>query len=368
MADNTVDHNLDYEASAANIFFFTCVMGISLWNASEVILVTYLKYRHLRTLYFWSIMSSATGVIMCTLSQIINILVVGRSNLVPAALGSLGWIPMVTGQSLVLYSRLHLLYIDAWILRLVLSMIIVDGITFHVTGVVLIMGSNSNHPGPYLMPYSVLEKLQVTAFFIQETVLSSLYLWACYKFLRGHIHGFTNFREKRIHKVKGILRALILMTSIIMILDIAIPVLEYLGLYIFQLSGKNFLYSVKLKIELGVLDQLKDFVKYTRTLEPSLRALDEVEQRRHLEIQWEAALQRAFGSSSHISGRNRPTESGDGTQQSPGHISTIQNHRNADHASTATEPPQYFNIEVLYTSTVQRFSSAEESRSGREGR
>lgn len=368
MVNNGMGGNPNYEISAAVSFFLACLMGIGLWNAGEIILVTYLKYRRLRTLYFWSILTSATGVIVCTLSQIINIWVIGRSDFVPAALGSFGWVLMVTGQSLVLYSRLHMLYIDARTLRYVLTMIIFDATTLHSIGIVLIVGSNSPHPGPFLFPYSIVEKLQVTAFFIQEAVLSGLYLWSSRKFMKKHARGLEDSRDSNVRAVKSTLRELIIMNSIVILLDVAILVLEYLGLYIFQLSGKNFVYSVKLKIELSVLNQLKDFVKRTRCLDQSFQQRNEAEQRQNIERQWESALRRAFGSISRSLGRTRSAETEYGMQESPGHDMRMlgSTRSRMSHVSTTAVPPEFFNIEVVYSSTAQRSSSTEEpdSKSG----
>jgi hypothetical protein len=43
----------------------------------------------------------------------------------------IGWSAMVTGQSLVLWSLLHLVCRSVWNLRLMLCMIIFDGLTMH---------------------------------------------------------------------------------------------------------------------------------------------------------------------------------------------------------------------------------------------
>lgn len=96
----------------------------------------------------------------------------------------------------------------------------------------------------------------MTVFFLQEAILSGLYLWFSRKFLRTHIHQLDDFRDNNKRAVKSTLRALIITNIIVILLDIAVLALQYHGLYILQLSGKNFVYNVynvKLKIQLGVL-------------------------------------------------------------------------------------------------------------------
>lgn len=355
-------NGLDQDLSFKTIFFLASLMGISLWNASEVILVTYLTYRRLRTLYFWSIMASATGVIVCTISQIINSWVTSTSNLLPAVMGSVGWVPMVTGQSLVLYSRLHLLYIDHRILRLVLAMIIIDAITLHGTNIVLAIGASSSSPEPFTWRYIIAEKVEVTIFFVQEALLSGIYLWYARTFVRRHSHHLEDTQDKNVRAVKRTLRSLVVTNIVILLLDLSVLVLQFLGLYIPQLNSKNFVYSVKLKLEIGVLNQLKDFVKRTRTFDSSpTREREDQRQRRarqeeHIEVQWEAALRRAFGSISRSLARTKVGEAVDARARdaqdldASGGSSKSRARRSAERRSQQ----EFFNVELLLATNNER--------------
>lgn len=69
-----------------------------------------------------------------------NVNVPGINQLLIVVLASLGWPLMVTGQSLVLYSRLHMLFIERRTLRLVLAMIIFNALAIHSTGISLSIG------------------------------------------------------------------------------------------------------------------------------------------------------------------------------------------------------------------------------------
>ncbi len=60
---------------------------------------------------------------------------------------TIGWYPMVTGQALVLWSRLHLIVIGARgdkIIKYTKWMIIVNAICLHIPTTVLTFGSNGN--------------------------------------------------------------------------------------------------------------------------------------------------------------------------------------------------------------------------------
>jgi hypothetical protein len=95
---------------------------------------------------------------------------------------------MITGQSLVLYSRWHLITRSTVACgRWVLIMIIVDAIVCHVPILVLLYGANLSNPAPFLSPYSrcdsIYEKVQITIF-IQEVIISGIYVYKTVQFFR----------------------------------------------------------------------------------------------------------------------------------------------------------------------------------------
>ncbi|ORY67258.1 uncharacterized protein BCR38DRAFT_426504 [Pseudomassariella vexata] len=238
-----------------------------------------LLLEHLRR-HFWG-----------TIGFVVNDFELTQSHFVPALLTVCGWTPMVTGQSLVLYSRLHLLYIDSRILRFVLGIIVFNAITMHIP--ILVVASNSHNPGPFLVPYRIYKRIEVTVFFIQETVISSIYLWKSFGFLSSHHFGSGDkepVSSASESEVKAIILHLIAVNFFVIALDITIIVLEYFDLYLIQTSYKSFVYSVKLKCEFGILNRLVHFVKRKR------RAADESSRiTEQLERELETTLARNFG-------------------------------------------------------------------------
>lgn len=152
---------------------------------------------------------------------------------------------MVTGQSVVLYSRLHLVLHDAKVLQFVKYMIILDAILFHGMTTVVHFGTYS-HDQDFSRAFKVIEKFQMTGFCIQGFIISSLYTKEVVRFL----HVVTQ---------KGVRRTmweLFTINILIVALDIALLVIEYLNLSVFEITFKGVVYSVKLKMELAILGKL----------------------------------------------------------------------------------------------------------------
>jgi hypothetical protein len=109
---------------------FLCFSGIAIYNSLELFLTIFMTFKRRATLYFFSLVVATFGVFLYAVA--VFLLVLELTNpYISTSLVNVGWSCMVTGQSLVLYSRLHLLVRDSWILNLILGMIIIDGIVFH---------------------------------------------------------------------------------------------------------------------------------------------------------------------------------------------------------------------------------------------
>ncbi|KAL8386960.1 hypothetical protein RB595_010265 [Gaeumannomyces hyphopodioides] len=274
----TIDSNT---IPAAERFVLAVLQGVSIYNAVELFFIILFTFRRRRGLYFWSMIAANVGVLVNATAFVVNDFGLSRHQLVPAVLIIVGWIPMTTGQAFVLYSRLHLLYVNPRVLRPVFVMIVADAVLGHLPTAVVLIGANSPGPARFLVPYSVYEKIEVTLFFLQETVLSGLYLWRCLRF-------WQHQRLREAGRLRNIILHLVAVNLLIVALDITILGLEYSGLYLLQTSYKAFVYSVKLKIEIGILNRLVDFVRATRGVEFHDRAAKD------LEREWADTLQRAF--------------------------------------------------------------------------
>ncbi|PMD41954.1 hypothetical protein L207DRAFT_582374 [Hyaloscypha variabilis F] len=235
-------------------FTIACFIAVALYNVAELFFIIFATFKKRRGLYFWSFLVSTCGIGLYSIGFLLKDLSLSSQSVFFVTLIVVGWSSMVTGQSVVLYSRLHLVLRDPRKLRLVLIMIICNAVICHVPIIVMVYGANSSNPTPFLLPYSIYEKVQVTIFFIQELLISGLYIIHTIKILRleGNIRGKAS-REVMTH--------LIYVNAIIVFLDLTILGLEYSGLYDIQTAYKGLVYSVKLKLEFSILNRLVELTK-----------------------------------------------------------------------------------------------------------
>jgi hypothetical protein len=122
---------------AMTISAFTAIAWYNVIDLNVVIWMTF-KRRH--GLYFYSLLGSSWGIMVYAIAFLMKFFQVWKNNYVSVAFITIGWYAMVTGQSLVLYSRLHLVVHDKQSIKWVLYMIIIDIFLFHVPTTVLTFG------------------------------------------------------------------------------------------------------------------------------------------------------------------------------------------------------------------------------------
>lgn len=159
---------------------------------------------------------------------------------------------MVPGQSLVLYSRLHLISPNLKLLRFIFWMIIVSAVLLCVPTVTLNLRQYTAHPDAYTRGYKVMEKIQMTLFTAQEVFISCVYLWETRKVMRVILNG----------KARKWMWQLVAMNLLLLLLDIALLAMEFMNLYMIQTTFKSLVYSFKLKIEFAVLSQIVRVIQH----------------------------------------------------------------------------------------------------------
>ncbi|KAI2904846.1 hypothetical protein CBS76997_3663 [Aspergillus niger] len=242
-------------AFKATLLFF---MAIACYNVAELVVMVLSTFRRWKGLYFWSLLlSGCAGVLPYTLGFIMKFFTQAPSNLSVTIL-SIGWWVMVTGQAVVLYSRLHLVICDERILQRVLYMIIANVFLLHVPTTVLTYGSNAvgEEQPAWVIGYNIMEKVQMTSFTIQEIVLSGLYMWETVLMLR-----ICLVRENQ-----KIMYQLIWINIAMLVMDLILLGLEYASFYAVQITLKGAIYSIKLKLEFAVLGRLVAVVQNRRPI------------------------------------------------------------------------------------------------------
>ncbi|KAF1953889.1 hypothetical protein CC80DRAFT_132457 [Byssothecium circinans] len=228
-----------------------CFLAIAVYNVLELFVLIFTTFNKWQGFYFYSVLAATSAIIPHNIGIVLKLYKLSSSNILFNTLILFGWVGMVSGQSLVLYSRLHLLNLRSpQRSRWVLYMIIFDGLICHVSGFVLVFGSaNAPNPKPYQIHFTQFEQVQLCIFFTQECIISGLYIYKAFKLLKSGacIRGLG---------ARRLLRHLLAINVIIMALDVSLLAVEFAEYYSVETAYKSFVYSVKLKLEFAVLNDL----------------------------------------------------------------------------------------------------------------
>lgn len=228
-------------------------LALAVYNTLEIIVKIFRRFRRYHGVYFFSMLAASTGIIIHALGYFLRNFDITNSAPLEITLACGGGMLMITGQSIVLWSRLHLIspgQRDRWLLWMILA----DCVIVQGGATTLFAGSNSPHPDLWLKVYAKWEIFQVTWFVFQECLISGLYIYRTFILMRSS----AAFRGP---DFKRVFRHLILVNVLVISLDITILAFQYAGLYEIQTSWKTLAYSIKLKFEFDILHQLVDFTK-----------------------------------------------------------------------------------------------------------
>lgn len=228
--------------------------AVSVYNVFEINVQIFFRFRKRTGLYFWSLLFASWGIALHSVGFLLQFFQLCRNDYANIVIITLGGVPMVIGFAVVLYSRLHLIVEDRRKIRWVLIMILMSFLVFTIPPTILNFGSNSPHPEPFIRPFEIYEKVMLFGFAAQEVIISGLYLWEARKMLR--IVDLN--RSKGSNRV---MTHLIYVNVLVILLDMTIIGTELGGVHVIQTTYKSAVYSVKLKLEFIVLNQLRSLVK-----------------------------------------------------------------------------------------------------------
>jgi hypothetical protein len=228
---------------------------IALYNVFELYIIIFATFKRRKGLYFWSFIVATFGIAPHTVGFILKFFDVTSVWWAPLVLVSVGWFAMVSGQSLVLYSRLHLVAGNGRRIRWVLYMIIFNATVLGIPDMILAFLTNRpDAQFSVINAFSIFDKVQVGAFFVQESIISGLYIYETIRLLgpSGEINR---------NPLRKLLAHLILVNILILVFDATLLGTEYSGVWEIQTTYKPAIYSIKLKIEFSVLNRLVSIVK-----------------------------------------------------------------------------------------------------------
>ncbi|KAJ0127043.1 Uncharacterized protein HZ326_29851 [Fusarium oxysporum f. sp. albedinis] len=238
------------ESSPSVAFFFAGCIAITLYNALEIIILVFVTFKRFSGWYFWSLLVASLGLIVATIGFSTYFFKITPHTYLQSAVTIAGWWAFIVGQSLVLWSRLHLVLQSPCILRSVLIMITINAVILLIPTTVLAFCYNIVPvPRAVKLGYEVMEPIQITIFCVQELIISGLYIWGTAKILK-----YTAEERKQ-----RLMAELIIMNVVLIIMDFVLLGVQYAGFRILQNVLKYFAYSIKLKFELAVLGRLTKF-------------------------------------------------------------------------------------------------------------
>jgi hypothetical protein len=123
--------------------------------------------------------------------------------------------------------------------------------------------SDVHHVSSCTRGFSILERIQVPIFCVQESIISALYIYET----KSTLLTIQEFRQNTVRKI---LHHLIWINLLIILLDIAVVTLELAGFYDFQTTLKTAGYGFKLRLEFIILNQLLGVIQTSRATNPGI--------------------------------------------------------------------------------------------------
>ncbi|CRG89259.1 hypothetical protein PISL3812_06295 [Talaromyces islandicus] len=238
--------------------------ALPLWMTVELTVWVFYLFRRWSGLYFWSVLITTWGVTLHAIGFVLKVCVPRCNYILSMVIAELGWIGMVTGFAMVMYSRLNLIGFvmrNRYILRLALAMIIVDGIVFHTSTITIFAIGLANPSARYLSYMNAIERVQIVIFTVQEIILSVIYIYGTFKMAQD---SFNN-------RIRSTINYLIIIQIGAISLDVLITALDFLDYYILKSFIHSFVYALKLQLEFVILNEFREVVS---RLAPQLNDVD----------------------------------------------------------------------------------------------
>ncbi|KAL4995591.1 hypothetical protein BDV10DRAFT_202880 [Aspergillus recurvatus] len=226
------------------------LLSIAGYNVLELLLWIFNTFERRRGLYFASILISTLSLAAFIVAQMLRNFGTRFSELIAAGyIFTFSYTTLLTAHILVLYSRLHLVLNCRRILRGILIMIIVTS-TLAVPAqlVVSFILVSTQRPSLARAEY-IIERAVFLGATVREFIVCAIYTVQAYR----NLHPIVQVKGRAGRKV---LIYLMVVQAAAIVLDIGFLVQVYMGLALAANGSCALLYSVKLKIEFGVLNSL----------------------------------------------------------------------------------------------------------------
>ena len=230
-------------------------VGMTLYLFVEVNVVIFRAFKKRQGLYYWSMQIGSLGIFFNTVGIILKHFASPSTDAIwplYTVLIIFGWGVYATAQSLVLYSRLHLVMRNQRTQRYVLYMIVSTIFIFNVPHLIFCWPAynTSDHDMSSLWSprEAILERYTQIGYTITESIISGVYIWSLVPLLRLK----SNLRQRRV------MTDLIYVNVVVITSDILQVALRYTNQVGISLPIQTFSYILKLRLEFFVLNQLMD--------------------------------------------------------------------------------------------------------------
>ena len=231
-------------------------IGITLYVFVEVNVMIFRAFKKRQGLYFWSMQIGTLGILVETVGIILKYFgSPSTDHIWPlyTLFILIGWGAYTTAQSLVLYSRLHLVMRNQKIQRYVLYMIVSTIFTLVLPHAILMWpayNTSDHHMSSLWSPReAIVQRYTQLRYMVTESIISGLYIWSLAPLLRLK----SNVRQRRV------MIDLIYVNIVVIAFDILQVLLVYTNQLGFSQPVQSFSYILKLRLEFLVLNQLMDF-------------------------------------------------------------------------------------------------------------
>ncbi|CAG8902928.1 unnamed protein product [Penicillium egyptiacum] len=262
------------EVSRAVAMVIAALFALACWNVLQILVSIFNTFQRRCGLYFWSMVIATLGILVHALSTFLRYFALAP-NFPMCVLICISWYAMVTGQSVVLYSRLHLVTNYDRYSRWVLGMIIFNFCALHIPTTVLFLGINRDVES-FVGPFDIYERVQLAGFAAQETIISGLYIWETMTSLRL-VLAMKGRQGQRV------VMNLIIVNTLAVLLDAALLTTEYTNHFDVQTTFKPVAYSIKLMLEFTVLNSLLVVIRANPSV---IEDVEQLHDHLHMDPQW----------------------------------------------------------------------------------
>ncbi|PYH97176.1 hypothetical protein BO71DRAFT_309820, partial [Aspergillus ellipticus CBS 707.79] len=228
-------------------------LSVNTFVCLELLIQLYILFKRRTSMYFWSLLVTILGALFAVPFCILFVWYPAQYPVLSAVGIAVLYTIISVGNSLVLYSRLHLVT-RGLKPRWVLWMIIGSTVVIQLPHLVLLPAAAATEAPRFTAPEQIIGHLAVTAYAVREFIILGVYAYEVVRNLRPliYIRGTEG---------KRLIVYLVVAGSVAFLLDTAIMVFDYRLSPAIVAGFIPFVSTVKVKVEFASLNKLVHFMR-----------------------------------------------------------------------------------------------------------